>query len=181
MKSLKRNEDLQKIFILVLVGLLFLALFFRPQIKNYRDNRLLLENKQKILQASHLQISEDEYLKKLSDFEVELDRCRQLIPEEEDQQDLYHGLKKVIEASQVVLMDLHFGPAFSLETDHVSQDQSGLYAIPIKTRIEGDTASIKRFFNALKEASPLMSIDNFTIEESGEKTYLDLEVWGYFF
>ncbi len=185
MKSQKRNEWTQRIFILVLMGLLFFVLFFRPQLENYRDNRLLLENKRKILQASRLEISEDEYLNKLSAFELELDRYRKLIPEEESQQERYDGLKEVIEKSEVTLIELHFGRASSLETGDQSDDQMGdqreLYGIPIKMRLAGDAAALNRFFRGLKEACPLVTIDSFTMEELAGKMYLDLELWGYFF
>ncbi len=181
MKTQKKNEHQQKIFLFLLMGLFFFTLFLRPQYNDYRNNQLLLANKRKILEASRLEISEDEYLKKLNGFELELDRYRQLIPDQEDQQDLYDGLKEVIEKSQVELIELHFGTAFIVETNDLLAEEKVLYGIPIKTRIEGDALRVKMFFKALKDACPLMTIDSFNIEERQAKMVLDLELWGYFF
>lgn len=190
----RKNEGLQKMLLIVFMGLFFCSFFIRPQYNQYRDNQNLLENKQKILETSHLEISEDEYLRELNHLQMELERYYLLIPEEEEQEALYQGLKRVIEKSEVELMDLYFSDHFRIETndrnelfdeekknEHSQYQEKELHGIPIKIQIEGNTISIKNFFNGLKDVSPLLTIQSFEIEEGASKTRLNLEMLGYFF
>lgn len=194
MKTWKNNESIRKLLFVFLISLLFFTLFLRPQYQNYQDNRILMENKQKILKASKCEISEEEYLKELNHFEMELDLYRQLIPEQEEQQLLYDGLKAVIEKSQGELMELSFERDFIIENsdllallddeekiDNIDSKDKDLYGIPIKIVVQGDDESIKNLFKYLEDASPLMSIITFQLREAMGKKQLDLELIGYFF
>ena len=194
MKMRKNKKFIEKILLIFLLGMFFFTLFLRPQYHQYQNNWIILENKKKILEASHFKISEEEYLDQLNHFELELDLYRKLIPEQEGQQLFYEGIKEVIEKSQVELMELDFSDAFIIEIndfevildkDKKNEDSEffdrQLYGMPIRIKIGGDEISLKKLFNLLEEASPLMRINYFNLEESKDKMCLNLELLGYFF
>ena len=194
MKARKNKKFIQKTLLIFLLGMFFFTLFLRPQYHHYQNNWIILENKKKILEASHFKISEEEYLDQLNHFELELELYRKLVPEQESQQLFYEGLKEVVEKSQVELIELDFGDAFVIDTNDLKvildEDKKNgeselfdkeLYGIPIKIRIEGNEISLKNLFNLLEEASPLMRINYFNLEESKDKMCLNLELLGYFF
>lgn len=194
MKTQKENVILRKILLIVLIIAFFFAVFLHPLYNKYQNNRMLRDNKKKILQASQFEISEEKYLQELNDLQMELDVYQKLIPEKETQQLLYDGLKEAIDESQVKLIELHFGRAFVVDAAELKKlvvkeknhqesefNSKELYAMPIKIRTEGDQAAINNLFALLENTSPLVTIHSFNFEKMEKKKRIDLELVTYFF
>ncbi|WKY43668.1 GspMb/PilO family protein [Eubacteriaceae bacterium ES2] len=172
----------------VIFFLLGLILIY-PQIQEINSNRILIENKERILAAYQGGMSEDEYLQQLNAINLQVGVYNEWIPLEENQTRYYERISQAVENAGVSLVSVHFGEATEA-TDTDFNDPAGsltdpdgriLFALPLDLTITGSESNVLALIAAMENGSPFLKVQTVSLEETQNNHIAQIGAKGYFF
>lgn len=179
----RRNKKItiQKGIVAAAVIIILMALLVIPKYEAYRENKLILAEKENYNTGLPDEMTEKRYIKELEIIGGQLNETRTDLPESLDTVRLYQSVAQMAESARVSLTSLEFGPP-KIEIDDqlgtkidkgfmeneekiiAGPDRRFLTTCEFAVVCSGNDETFRAFFNELNQGSPVIRVISYKIE-----------------